>query len=304
MKVSVVLCSYNGEKYIIEQLESLYTQTRKPDEVIIIDDKSTDSTREKVKSFIKDKDLNNWSLVENSHNVGWKQNFMDGFRIAQGDIIFPCDQDDIWHESKIEIMSGVLEKELQIDVLACNLTPLYMGTGKQISPLYVKKYGKSYLEKVNLGKHFLHTFRPGCAMAFRKSFLSKVEIVWHPEWAHDSVISTLSKLLGTFYILNESLLVFRRHGNNNSPKSTKSREGKIKSANNDIGRIDRFLLNREKLNLDKDTITIINDVKNYLKRRIDYFEKRDLVSLLGILKSYSYYVSFKSFLGDIIIGYK
>lgn len=94
MKISVVMTSYNGEPYIVQQLESLKEQTRKPDEVLILDDCSKDSTIAILKEYIRDNALENWKVVENNHNVGWRKNFFDGISIAQGELIFTCDQDD------------------------------------------------------------------------------------------------------------------------------------------------------------------------------------------------------------------
>ena len=72
MRVSVVLCCYNGEKYIKEQLDSLKTQTRQPDEVLIIDDCSKDNTVKIVEEYIKSNDLKSWKMIRNGQNKGWK----------------------------------------------------------------------------------------------------------------------------------------------------------------------------------------------------------------------------------------
>ena len=100
MKISVVMTTYNGEKYIKEQLTSLKNQTRVPDEVLIFDDCSTDNTVTIVRNFIIENPSGNYRLFENKKNKGWRRNFMEGFADAQGDIIFPCDQDDIWLDRK------------------------------------------------------------------------------------------------------------------------------------------------------------------------------------------------------------
>ena len=78
MKISIVLSSYNGEQDIIEQLQSINEQTRKPDEVLICDDCSTDGTVNLVQNYIEKKRLKNWKLVVNKQNKGWRKNFIDG----------------------------------------------------------------------------------------------------------------------------------------------------------------------------------------------------------------------------------
>lgn len=103
-RVSVVMTTYNGQKYLREQMDSLREQTMPIDEVIIMDDCSTDHTPDLVSAYIKEYDLKGWNLVQNEQNQGWKKNFKSGFDLATGNYIFPCDQDDIWHLDKVEKM--------------------------------------------------------------------------------------------------------------------------------------------------------------------------------------------------------
>ena len=72
MKISVVLCCYNGEKFINQQLESLKVQTRKPDEVLIFDDRSTDGTVECIEKYIAKNGLDNWHVFVNTMLCYWK----------------------------------------------------------------------------------------------------------------------------------------------------------------------------------------------------------------------------------------
>ena len=89
-KVSVVLSTYNGEKYIIDQLSSLLNQSYKPDEVIIQDDCSTDNTAMLANYFIEEHHLNNWKILINSKNLGWKISFWKALHKAHNEIIFLC----------------------------------------------------------------------------------------------------------------------------------------------------------------------------------------------------------------------
>ena len=96
MKLSIVLSTYNGEAYITEQLDSILNQTRKADEVLIFDDCSTDNTPQIIEQFISGHNLTTWKFAVNHENKGWKRNFMEGIWSTSGDLVFPCDQDDIW----------------------------------------------------------------------------------------------------------------------------------------------------------------------------------------------------------------
>ena len=114
MKISLLMATYNGEKYIVEQLKSIYNQTVNPDEVLIADDVSNDRTVELIERFIEQHDLKNWKLMINSSNKGYKKNFYDLIQQATGDVIFLSDQDDVWEKNKIELMTKELEKNTKI----------------------------------------------------------------------------------------------------------------------------------------------------------------------------------------------
>ena len=101
-KVSVVVCTYNGEKFLRQQLDSLISQTYTDLEIIISDDNSTDSTVEIAESFQR-KDPRILIHV-NKNNLGYNRNFEHAFDLATGDFIAVCDQDDIWKPNKIEAM--------------------------------------------------------------------------------------------------------------------------------------------------------------------------------------------------------
>ena len=115
MKVSLVMAVYNGEKYLIEQLDSIRKQTYPIDEVILIDDVSTDNSYELIHQYIDGYKLINWKLIKNENNLGYRKNFKKGLEIVDGDIIFLSDQDDRWHLNKIEVM---VEKMSQSNILS------------------------------------------------------------------------------------------------------------------------------------------------------------------------------------------
>ena len=174
MKLSIVLSAYNGEKYIYKQLESLMNQTRKADEVLIFDDCSTDNTLELVKGFIANHNLRHWKFVENKKNKGWKRNFMEGIWCASGDLIFPCDQDDIWMLDKLEIMEKIMEDNPQIMVLTSNHEAFY-DSGKTINGPE-KQDGK--LVKQPLSSKVFSVRYPGCTYCIRRDFVEISKKYW------------------------------------------------------------------------------------------------------------------------------
>ena len=107
--ISVVMATYNGERFIVEQMESIRKQSLLPDEVLIFDDGSKDKTVETVEKYICDNQLKSWNIIKNKENKGYSSNFSDAMKAASGDIIFLSDQDDIWIDNKIENMVAIMK---------------------------------------------------------------------------------------------------------------------------------------------------------------------------------------------------
>lgn len=116
--IGVVLCTYNGEKYLQQQIESLLAQTRLPEEILILDDRSTDRTVEIVNSFACDNPR--IRLIRNSTNLGFIKNFEQGIALCEKDYIALCDQDDIWLPEKLERLAAELEAHPDAGMAFCN----------------------------------------------------------------------------------------------------------------------------------------------------------------------------------------
>ncbi len=102
MKISVAMCTYNGERFLKEQIISILSQSIFPDEIIICDDNSQDSTVEIIKSF--QKEIGNIKLHINKPSLKTVKNFEKAISLCSGNWIFLCDQDDIWIKDKIKSM--------------------------------------------------------------------------------------------------------------------------------------------------------------------------------------------------------
>lgn len=109
MKISVALCTYNGEKYILDQLNSILNQSHKVDEIIICDDRSSDGTVEIIESLANA----NPEIIKihiNDENLRVNKNFEKAISLASGDYIFLSDQDDVWENNKVEEILNVFQK--------------------------------------------------------------------------------------------------------------------------------------------------------------------------------------------------
>ena len=146
LKISVAITTYNGEKYLLEQLESIKNQIRTPDEVVIIDDASTDDTTQMIKSFIEENELDSWKFIENKENLGFIKNYRKALLETDGDVIFLCDQDDVWFEDKVESISSVMAQNPQI--LALNTAFLIIDETGEIKKTSSKKNNFGLIDKL------------------------------------------------------------------------------------------------------------------------------------------------------------
>lgn len=116
--IGVVLCTYNGEKYICQQLDSILAQTRPPEQILILDDCSSDHTVAIVKDYAKiDQRIR---LIQNETNLGYTRNFENGIALCNMDFIALSDQDDIWLPEKLEHMAAKLEANPSAGMVFCN----------------------------------------------------------------------------------------------------------------------------------------------------------------------------------------
>lgn len=119
MRISVALCTYNGEKYLPQQLDSLLRQERPPDRIVIRDDVSTDGTWALLEAFATQARQRgiDVDLRRNAGNLGYVRNFEQALKATDGDLVFLCDQDDVWRVEKIRRMAGEFERRPRLGLL-------------------------------------------------------------------------------------------------------------------------------------------------------------------------------------------
>ena len=105
--ISIALCTYNGEKYLREQLDTLVDQTYKNLEIIIVDDCSTDSTMQILEEYAEQ--YINIKVYQNKKNLGYIKNFEKALSLCLGEYIAMSDQDDSWALNKIEYLVGLIK---------------------------------------------------------------------------------------------------------------------------------------------------------------------------------------------------
>lgn len=303
-KCSVVMTTYNGEKYIVQQMESIRKQTRPFDEVIILDDCSIDHTPEMIKKYISDYQLDSWSFVQNKTNQGWKKNFKNGFDLASGDLIFPCDQDDIWHRDKCEKMLQVMRESCEIDLLVSNYTLFFSSTdhGSSAYKSSEKRMkNDSSVQVLTIDPKWAYILRPGCTYCFRKTFYDDIKEKWDVKYPHDAVLWRFARIRGKMGIINESLIDFRRHGDNATTVKVRTKEQRIQTFE------DYIVFHRIALSYplkDKDSKIIEKGIK-FLEKRKKLYLTRNVTLLPELILFYGkYYLSLKSLAGDLYFCFR
>ena len=216
-KISVCIATYNGEKYIKEQLDSIICQLGEDDEIIISDDESNDITIQIIENF-KDPRI---KIFSHSPNRKTKyrfdlttRNIENALSKAQGDFIFLADQDDIWVENKVKKIIPLFEKYSLI-LHDCTI----IDNSKKVLH---ESYFKLIKSKSGIINNLIKNSYLGCCMAFKKSILKKSIPFPISPIPHDIWIGLIAELKENVFFSNEKLIQYRRHENNLSSSSLKS----------------------------------------------------------------------------------
>lgn len=219
MRISIAMATYNGEKYIKEQLESLAKQTKLPFELVICDDGSTDNTVQIIRELSSELPFD-VHLYENKENLQFTGNFLKAASICRGNIVAFCDQDDIWENTKIEICANTIEKE-EADLVIHEgrvIDSLGRLTGLRIPDLSADS---QYLNKAPFDR-----VSKGFAMVMRRQIVEDLMTYW--DWdeyisfkklfgcplGHDLFIYAWCCSRRKIRFIHEELVRYRVHGAN------------------------------------------------------------------------------------------
>jgi glycosyltransferase involved in cell wall biosynthesis len=234
MKISVALCTYNGGRFLKEQLDSILNQTLKVDEIIVCDDISTDNTLTILEEY-SNKSPNLFKIYKNEKNLRSVKNFEKAISLCRGDVIFLSDQDDIWIPKKVEYYVQYFNENNEIKVLASN------GFCIDENSIIHEKYSvwdvPSFLLENNIKFDYyslisyVSNIATGASIAIRKEMVARIlpfPII--PNFHHDEWIAIISSKENSFELLNGKYFYYRTHLNqqvggvfyNNSKKVKKS----------------------------------------------------------------------------------
>lgn len=199
--ISIAMATYNGEKYIKEQIDSILSNLEEKDELIISDDGSTDKTVEIIQAY-QDKRI---KLV-NGPQKGVKQNFANAIAKCRGAYIFLSDQDDIWEENKVEKVLEVFEhSKCSLVIHDCTVID------NQYKVLY-DSFFKIRNSKKGIIKNIWKNSYIGCCMCFEKRLIDNILPIPNTIEMHDQWIGILAEKKGEGSIfISDKLMKYRRH---------------------------------------------------------------------------------------------
>jgi glycosyltransferase involved in cell wall biosynthesis len=219
LSVAVVMCTYNGERFVAEQLRSIFLQTRLPDHLVIVDDASIDGTCRLVEQLCAQRPAGmRLTLERNPRNLGYVANFDRALGLASEELLFLCDQDDVWHPGKIERMEREFVERPDLDLLHSDAR-LVDANGADLGCGLFEALEITDAERLTLhcGDGFEVLLRrnvvTGATAAVRRAMAQRAS-PFPAQWVHDEWIAIIAAMTGRIDFLEDRLIDYRQHGGN------------------------------------------------------------------------------------------
>jgi glycosyltransferase involved in cell wall biosynthesis len=322
-RISVAMCTYNGEKYLREQLQSIAAQTRLPDELVICDDGSTDLTAAIVDEFSISVPFP-VRFIRNPENLGSTKNFEKAISLCTGDLIALSDQDDIWLPERLARQAEMMERDLALGGLFSDaelidaksaLLGKCLWENIEFSPRRQKQFREGHETEVFLRKMAV----TGATMMIRanlRRLFTPVPVIW----VHDSWIAWMLVVYSKLEMIDEPVIRYRLHSSQQigveSLASTRSLPLKKRLEYDKREEPGRSLLAAQWFEELERHLTAVGGIKDHtllgrLRQRIEFYHFRANVStkklqrLAGILINarnyHNYEHGFKGLVRDIVI---
>jgi glycosyltransferase involved in cell wall biosynthesis len=215
LKISVALCTYNGEKFLPEQLESIAAQTRLPDELVITDDRSADRTLDVLHAFASHARFP-VRISTNAERLGSTLNFESAIRRCQGEVIALCDQDDVWHPRKLAAFENTFAAGSEVGLIFSDAEVV----DAELRPLNCRLWDCTFTaaerRAVDKGRAFEVLMQrnvvTGATMAFRANYRDLVlPVPSNTRLIHDGWIALVIASVAQILALPETLVQYRQH---------------------------------------------------------------------------------------------
>lgn len=218
--VGVALCTYNGARYLQVQLDSILAQSEPVDEVVIGDDGSSDQTMALLQVFSGRAGAMGIrvEVVQHARNLGYILNFADALQRCRSDILFLCDQDDVWYVDRVATYLQRFQADPGLLLLHSDAR-LVDGDGVALGGHLLEVLGvhpaEVALERSGLviDALLLRNFITGATCALRRGLLERALPI-APCWSHDEWLAVVASLDGGLDIIERPTIDYRQHGNN------------------------------------------------------------------------------------------
>ena len=209
-RIDILMATYNGEKYLAEQLDSIINQTYHNWNLLIRDDNSTDRTLEIIQDYQK-KDNRIKLLKDNKGNLGIVKNFEELLKNSESEFIMFSDQDDIWVENKLDMYLKMIEKIKNKGFMIHSDAILFDKNKSNIlkDTFISKKAINKGLENV-----FFNYFVQGATILISKEIKNFILPFPKEVYLHDRYIHLISELFFERIFVNKALIYYRQHGDN------------------------------------------------------------------------------------------
>jgi glycosyltransferase involved in cell wall biosynthesis len=216
-RICVAMCTYQGGRYLEEQLGSIVAQTRLPDSMVIVDDRSTDSSVAIARAFAERAPFR-VTVVENPENLGFIRNFERAIGLADGDLIVLADQDDVWYPPKLQELERVFADRPEVaavfsdaDLADGELHPLgeRLSAAVDFSPDLLRLAREDRMFEVLIRGNVV----AGATLAFRRTYRDLL-LPLSAEIEHDAWIALVLSAIAPVVFLPRPLMMYRQHGSN------------------------------------------------------------------------------------------
>lgn len=220
LSTSIVLCTCNGARFLEAQWDSLLVQARLPDEIIVRDDASGDGTwalLDGLSARAEDQGIR-VRLIRNERNLGYVANFEAALKDASGEVLFLCDQDDVWHPEKLATLTDAFERRAGLLLVCTDARRIDEGgTSLRRSLFEVLKVSRAELRRIHAGEGFRVLLRrslaTGATVALRRTLLGAA-LPFPDGWVHDEWLAIIAAALGGFECVERPLIDYRQHASN------------------------------------------------------------------------------------------
>jgi glycosyltransferase involved in cell wall biosynthesis len=213
-KISVALCTFNGELFLRQQLASIQQQTRLPDELLVCDDGSSDQTLTIVREFAASAPFP-VKLFENEQNLGFAANFERAIRLCEGSLIALCDQDDIWYPTRLQLSEQEFTAHPEIGLVFSD-ADLINDRNEVAGATLWQRLGFAGIRHDALlaGQYVVlakHRFVTGATVMFRACLRDRFLPIGKG-WIHDEWIAMIAAAFSRLKPIDQPLIRYRIHG--------------------------------------------------------------------------------------------